>query len=151
MPCPHAHSPLSYSDERQQPLTDGHPWCPVYTQWLQQWASHLIHRLAVHTAPAPSVRGAAAQQAQAVPHHPAAVRQRHLARDRGACAHAGVGAGGECTSYEAPGFPMTASAAGSVTMATTPSCSAQPSSQTRNLLLPKVWVGHPGSVVLGNL
>lgn len=49
-------------------------------------------------------------------------------------------------SYQAPLFPMTASAAGSITMTTTPLCSAQPSSQTWNLLLlfPKVWVGHPG-------
>lgn len=59
--------------------------------------------------------------------------------------------------YQAPLFPMTASAASSIAMATTPSCSAQPSSQIWNLLLlllpllllllpllPKVWVGHLG-------
>lgn len=115
-----AHPPLSYSDERQQPLTHGHPRCPVYAQWLQQRPSHLIHSLAVHTAPAPGLRGAAAQQTQAVPHHPAAVWQRHLARDRGARAHTGAGTGGESTSYQAPMFPTTASATGSVRMATTP-------------------------------
>lgn len=115
-----AHPPLSYSDERQQPLTHGHPRCPVYAQWLQQRPSHLIHRLAVHTAPAPGLRGAAAQQTQTVPHHPAAVWQRHLTRDRGARTHTGAGTGGESTSYQAPMFPTTASATGSVRMATTP-------------------------------
>ena len=82
----------SRSDERRQPLADSHQRCPVR---LQQWPGHLLHGLAVHAAAAPGVRGAAAQQTEALPGHPAAVRQRHLAGDRGARAHAGAGARGE--------------------------------------------------------
>lgn len=72
---PGPHTPSSCSDEREQPLTYSRPRCPIYTQWLQQRPSHLIDRLAVHTTPAPGLRGTAAQQTQAFPHHPAAVRQ----------------------------------------------------------------------------
>ena len=88
-------TPSPRSDERQQPLAHGHRRRPVHAQWLQQWPGHLMHGRTVHTAAAPSLWGPAAQQAQALPGHPAAVRQRHLPRDRGACAHAGAGARGE--------------------------------------------------------
>uniref|UniRef100_A0A803Y6I4 CBFA2/RUNX1 partner transcriptional co-repressor 3 n=1 Tax=Meleagris gallopavo TaxID=9103 RepID=A0A803Y6I4_MELGA len=85
-PIPDLSSPLlsspllsSRSDERQQPLAHRHQRGPVHPQWVQQRAGHLLQRLAVHP-PAPTgLWSPAAQQTQAVPHHPAAVRQRHLA------------------------------------------------------------------------
>uniref|UniRef100_A0A674GYH8 CBFA2/RUNX1 partner transcriptional co-repressor 3 n=1 Tax=Taeniopygia guttata TaxID=59729 RepID=A0A674GYH8_TAEGU len=79
-------------DEWEQPLTDRHQRGSVHPQRVQQWASHLLQRLPIHP-PAPSgLRCPPALQAQALPHHPAAVRERHLPRDRGAGAHPRPGA-----------------------------------------------------------
>ncbi|KAM6057909.1 protein CBFA2T3 isoform 8-T8 [Chlamydotis macqueenii] len=80
------------SDEREQPLADRHQWGPVHPQRVQQRAGHLLQRLPLHP-PAPAgLRRPPALQAQALPHHAAAVRQRHLPRDRGAGAHPRPGA-----------------------------------------------------------
>lgn len=84
------------SNQRQQSLADGPQRRPLPSQRLQQRAELLLLVLAGQPAAAAGLRRPAAQQAQALPDDAAAVRQRHLARDRRARPHAGAGTGGEC-------------------------------------------------------
>lgn len=84
------------SNQRQQSLSDGTQWRSVPSERLQQRAELLLLVLAGQPAAAAGLRRSAAEQTQALPDHAAAVRQRHLARDRRARAHAGAGTGGEC-------------------------------------------------------
>lgn len=88
--------PFPCSNQRQQSLADGPQWRPLPPQRLQQRAELLLLVLAGQPAAAAGLRRPAAQQAQALPDDAAAVRQRHLARDRRARPHAGAGTGGEC-------------------------------------------------------
>nr|XP_054497026.1 protein CBFA2T3 isoform X7 [Agelaius phoeniceus] len=80
------------SDEREQPLANRHQWGSVHPQRVQQRASHLLQRLPVHPPAPSSLWCPPALQAEALPHHPAAVWERHLPRDRGAGAHPRPGA-----------------------------------------------------------
>ncbi|XP_059713510.1 protein CBFA2T3 isoform X2 [Haemorhous mexicanus] len=80
------------SDEREQPLANRHQWGSIHPQRVQQRAGHLLQRLPVHPPAPSSLWCPPALQAQALPHHPAAVWERHLPRDRGAGAHPRPGA-----------------------------------------------------------
>ena len=86
---------MSSSNQRQHSLAHGAQRRPLPPQRLQQRPQLLLLVLASQPAAAAGVRRPAAQQAEALPHHAAAVRQRHLARDRRACPDAGAGPGGE--------------------------------------------------------
>lgn len=92
----HQKSLFPCSNQRQQSLADGPQRRPLPSQRLQQRAELLLLVLAGQPAAAAGLRRPAAQQAQALPDDAAAVRQRHLARDRRARSHAGAGTGGEC-------------------------------------------------------
>lgn len=92
----HTPSVPSYSEQWQQSLSHSPQWRPLPTQRLQQRAKLLLLLLAGQPAAAAGLRRTAAEQAQALPHHPAAVRQRHLARDRRARTHVGARPSGEC-------------------------------------------------------
>lgn len=90
---------ISHSKQRQQSLPHGAQRRPLASQRLQQRPQLLLLLLAGQPAAAAGLRRPAAQQAQALPDHPATVRQRHLARDRRARPHAGARTGGE---YQLP-------------------------------------------------
>lgn len=83
------------SNQRQHALADGAQRRSVSSERLQQRAELLVVVLAGQPAAAAGLWRSAAEQTQALPDDAAAVRQRHLARDRRACAHAGAGTGGE--------------------------------------------------------
>lgn len=84
------------SNQRQQSLSDSTQRRSISSERLQQRAELLLLVLTGQPAAAASLRRSAAEQTQALPDDAAAVRQRHLARDRRARAHAGAGTGGEC-------------------------------------------------------
>lgn len=87
---------LAPSDQRKQPLSHGAQRRSVPAQRLQQWPQLLVLLLAGQPAAAAGLRRPTAQQAEAFPHDPAAVRKRHLARNWRARPHAGARTGGEC-------------------------------------------------------
>lgn len=62
----------------KQPLTYSAQRCAVASQWLQQRPQLLLVLLTGQSAAASGVRRPSAQQAQALSHDSAAVRQRHL-------------------------------------------------------------------------
>ena len=98
------------SNQRHEPFAHSLERRPVAAQRLQQRALLLFLLVSGESAAAPSLRRQAAQQAETVPHHLAAVWQWHFARDRRASPHPrprpggkpaergptwGTGAGGE--------------------------------------------------------
>lgn len=87
---------LCCSDEWKRPLSHGYQWGTFHPQRLQQWACDLFHCLPLQPPAPSSLWRPPAQQAEALPDHPAAVWQRHLSGDRGARPHLGAGPGGEC-------------------------------------------------------
>lgn len=78
--------------------------CSIHSQWLQQRASHVLDGLAVQPAAPARLRSPAALQTEALPDDAAAVRKRHLARDRRESAQPRVGPGGKLWSSSVSDF-----------------------------------------------
>ncbi len=73
---------------------------------LQQRPFIIIFLLSGQSAASSHLRRAAAEQTQALPHNTAAVRQRHLARDRRERPEPGAGAGGASLTHTLTRAPI---------------------------------------------